>query len=332
MSIKNTIVGCVASLTLLTTGLVGGYVGTIMQQREAAAAAATVHYAELAERTEQIATDEAAALIADFAPTVDAASALVASSDGKATAESRDALQATIDRYTTVVTPLDDAPRIALPAGWTGTNPLDHRQAVRDAQKIATPAIADASKVVADEVAAWQVAEDARIAAEAEAARKAEEERAAAERRSNSNSGNGGGSSNSNGGGSNSGSSNGGGGGSSNSNAGGGGGFDPAAAVASAGCRFEWTDSGTSRGGGAPGAGCWVKLSTSLSGDRLYMTTWHEIAHGRLFSQSHACNAAQSAAGTEVSANWWTSKFKGFTVPQHGMPADTTGLNANCGW
>ena len=193
-----------------------------MQQREAAAAAATAHYREMAERTEQIATDEATKLIADFAPTVDAATALVASSDGKATAEARTALQETIDSYTLAVTPLDDAPRIALPAGWVETNPLDYRQSVRDAQEIATPAIADASKIVTDEVTAWQVTEDARIAAEAEAARKAEEERRAAEQHSNSgggnnnggsssNSGNGSGSSNGSSGGGNGGGSNGGG-------------------------------------------------------------------------------------------------------------------------
>lgn len=103
---------------------------------------------------------EAQATITDFQSTLDTATALVASSDGKASAESRAAL-------TSLVTEFEAKTDTHF------TNPAAYRDAAETAVVTGTSSIAAASQVVTDEVVAWQAAEDARIAAEQAAAEEA---------------------------------------------------------------------------------------------------------------------------------------------------------------
>lgn len=219
MSIKNTVISCIASLTLITTGMVGGMIGTQMerdQARAAAAAEAQVAVESTLIRALEVvdaqAQQEAQTAITQFQPTIDAATALVASSDGKASAEARNALNDLVTDYESQIASIEAKSLVFGSRTIEIVQPADpgaHAlSAVTSTIDEATPAIAAASKTVTDEVAAWQAEQD-RIAAE-EAARQAAEQQ-----RSNSGN-NGGGSSNSNGGGSSNGSSGGGNGGGSN--------------------------------------------------------------------------------------------------------------------
>lgn len=308
MSVASTITGVFTAVAITFGGISGGIVGQgVLAEQHAAQVAAWEAAIEADAARDAAAVVEFASADQTFrGNTISAASALIQSAQGKA---SEDAIQALRDAISLYVIPDDDPRGMALV------------QAQKRVERTAGVAIQRATEIVAAEVNAWQAAEDARIAAEAEAARQAEAQRSSSNSSSNNESSNTSSSSSST-------SSN------SSSSSSSSGGFDPQAAVQSAGCSFEWTDSGTSKGGGGPGGGCWVRISTSLSGDRLWMTVWHEIAHGRLFSQSSACNDAQKSVGIEASAQWWTSTFQGFTVPQYGYPSDdgVALLAANCGW
>ncbi len=316
MNLASKVAALLTAAMIGSCGISGGIVGQgVLAEQHAAQVAAWEAAIEADAARDATAFAEFASADATFRDnTIATASALVESSKGKA---SEGAIQALRDAISLHVIP-DDDPR--------GTALV---QAQKRAQHTSGVAIQTATETVAREITAWRAAEDARAAAEAEAARAAAEAEAArqaeAQRTSNGwSSDDTSGSSGTTTSGTDS----------PNTSASSGGGFDPQAAVESAGCTFEWTDSGTSKGGGGPGGGCWVRLSTSLGGDRLWMTTWHEVAHGRLFSQSSACNDAQKSVGIEESAQWWTSTFMGFTVPQHGYPSDASValLAANCGW
>ncbi len=132
---------------------------------------------------------EAQATVADFQPTLDTATALIASSDGKASAESRAAL-------TSLVTEFEAKTDTHF------TNPAAYRDAAETAVVTGTIAIAAASQVVTDEVAAWQAAEDARIAAEQSAAEEAARNSSGGGYRNNGGGGDSGGDGGSNSGGS----------------------------------------------------------------------------------------------------------------------------------
>ncbi len=153
------------------------------------------------------ATTTTAALIEGFQPTLDAATALHTSSDGKASAETRTLLNDAITSYTNVVAPQID-PRIFLDVEPTE---IERLAAVRTAVGVATAQLDSLTKKVTDEVTEWQAAEDARIEAERiaaeEAARQAEQERRNSSGSNDSGNRSSGGSSN-NGGSSNGGSSN----------------------------------------------------------------------------------------------------------------------------
>ena len=322
MNLAPTIAGIALATVITFGGISGGIVGQgVLAEQHAAQVAAWQANIEADAAREHAAFDRFVAADTSFrGNTISAASALIESAHGRASEASIQALRDAIDLY---IIP-DNDPR--------GTV-LIHAQA--RAERVAGPVIESAIETVAAEISAWQAAEDARVAAEAETARVAVEEAEAARQaeaqRSSSNPSSGNTSSNAS---SSSSSSDTASESNSSSSSSSSGGFDPQSAVQSAGCSFEWTDSGTSKGGGGPGGGCWVRISTSLSGDRLWMTVWHEIAHGRLFSQSAACNDAQKSVGIEVSANWWTNTYQGFTVPQYGYPnSDGVALlAANCGW
>lgn len=316
MSLASTITGIFVAAAITFGSVATGIVGQgVLAEQHAAQVAAWQAAIEADAARDAAAFAEFAAADASFRDnTIATARGLVESAQGKASETSIQVLSDAIDLYAIP----DDDPR--------GTALV---QAQKHAQHTSGVAIQTATETVAVEIDAWQAAEDARIAAEAEAARIAVEAEAArqaeVQRTSNGwSSDDASGSSGTTTSGTDS----------PNTSASSGGGFDPQSTVQNAGCSFEWTDSGTSKGGGGPGGGCWVRISISLSGDRLWMTTWHEIAHGRLFSQSSACNDAQKSVGIEESAQWWTSTFQGFTVPQYGYPnSDGVALlAANCGW
>lgn len=103
---------------------------------------------------------EAQTTIADFQPTLDTATTLVTDSDGKASAESRAVLSALVAEFETKTS-------------TSFINPAAYRDAAETAVGTGAIAIAAASQTVTDEVTAWQVAEDARIAAEQAAAEEA---------------------------------------------------------------------------------------------------------------------------------------------------------------
>lgn len=219
----NKLVSTAASVAILATGILGGVAGQAIAAQNVADLNARANVSKMISisltTTDYIAGVQARATLDAFASTGKAAAALVESSTGKASDASRAALSDLLTEYAVKV----DA------HSATGA---EARDTVTQIVAFADPAIASAVLVVADEVAAWQAAEDARIAAEQAAA----EEAARQASRSNGgsgNSGSSGGSSNDSGG---------------SSNLGGGGScVDRYAATAAAnGARFEIIDGNTS--------------------------------------------------------------------------------------
>lgn len=217
----NKLISTGASLVILGTGILGGIHGNAITAQNAADLTARENVSTLVAKTEAAGQSHAAAqgraTVEAFAPTIDTATALVASSDGKASPEARVALDALLDEVSTKI----DAHYA------TG---VEARDAATQIVAFATPEIAAASQTINDQVAAWEAAEAARIEAE----RIAAEEAARATSRSNG----GGGSYSGSNGGSNSGGGNSGGGGSCT---------DRYAATAAAnGARFVLVDGNTS--------------------------------------------------------------------------------------
>ena len=152
------------TLTLAGIAVLGGIQGNALAAQNLADLAAEQRVAaqmvQSAVLQDAYLAGEAQKAIADFQPTLDAATALVASSDGKASAESRAALTSLVTEFETKTT-------------QPFTNPAAYLDAAETAVVTGTSSIAAASQVVTDEVAAWQAAEDARIAAEVAAAEEA---------------------------------------------------------------------------------------------------------------------------------------------------------------
>lgn len=152
------------TLTLAGIAVLGGIQGNAIAAQNledlAAEQKVTAQMVDTAALQNAYLAGEAQKTLTDFQPTLDAATALVASSDGKASAEARVALAALVTEF--------EAKTAA-----SFTTPTAYRDAAETASVTGTSSIAAASQVVTDEVAAWQAAEDARIAAEAAAAEEA---------------------------------------------------------------------------------------------------------------------------------------------------------------
>lgn len=165
--LRTRLISTIASTALLATGIVGGIQGNVLADQNAAALTARENVASLVAQnlstTDYVAGTQARATLDAFAPTIEAATALVESSAGKASDASRAALSDLL-REIEVKT-----------AAHVATGAEFHETAAQIVAT-ATPAIEGASKVVNDEVAAWQAAEDARIEAERVAAEEAARE------------------------------------------------------------------------------------------------------------------------------------------------------------
>lgn len=210
------------SLVLTATAVLGGLHGNAMTSQALeeldARERVSTFIATAAADAQAHEAARARTALEGFQPTLDTAAALVTSSDGKASAESRAALQSILDE-------------VAVKTSARTETGVQFREIVDQSIATATPAIAAASELVTDEVNAWEAAEASRIEAERIAAEEAAREASPS---------NGSGDSGYSGGGSNGGSSN---------NGGGGGGSctDRYAATAAAnGARFEIIDGNTS--------------------------------------------------------------------------------------
>lgn len=152
------------TLTLAGIAVLGGIQGNALAAQNAADLKAeqrvTAQMVDARNLQNAYVAGEAQKTLADFQPTLDAATALVTESDGKASAESRAALANLVSEFETKV-------------AASFTTPVAYRDAAETATVTGATAIATASQVVTDEVAAWQAAEDARIAAEQAAAEEA---------------------------------------------------------------------------------------------------------------------------------------------------------------
>ena len=224
--LRTRLVSIIASTALLATGIAGGIHGGVLADQNATALTARENVATMVSQNlttvDYIAGTQARATLDAFAPTIEAATALVESSAGKASDASRAALQAILAEI-----------EVKTSAHFeTGS---EARETAAQIVATGTPALSAASQVVTDEVAAWQAAEDARVAAEKAAAEAAARENS---QRSNNGSRN---STGSSGGSSNNG-------GGSNGNSGGGGSCTDryAATAAANGARFEIIDGNTS--------------------------------------------------------------------------------------
>lgn len=291
------LISTAASVVLLATGIVGGYAGNVLADQNAAALSArenvSTMIAQNLSAVDYLAGTQAAAMLDGFASVTDTASALVASSDGKASQDSRDSLQAILDE-------------IAVKVAAHVETGAEARDTAAQIVATGTPAIEAASKVVTDEVTAWE-AEQARIAAEKAAAEAAAQaEREAAQRSSGGYS-----HSNSNGGGSSGGSSN------NNNNGGGNSGGGScidryAAEAAAAGWGFRVIDGNTSywrSGEVLMGSG-----PANACADQVF---WHEMAHGYTGGTMRAMCAYTSrdlGGDIETWAQAWTQTRYGWSA------------------
>lgn len=319
--LSHRLISTATSTVLLLTGIAGGYAGNVLAERNAAALNARENVATMVAQhniaVDYLAGTQARAILADFASVTDTASALVASSDGKASQDSRNALQAILDEIKVKV------------AARTETG-AEARDIAEQIVATGTPAIEASSKVISDEVAAWEQAEAERIAAEQAAAEAAAQAEREASQRSS------GGYSNSNGnnsgGGSSGGSSNGGGG-----NSGGGG--DRAE---------QWRQIAAGQGINCfsviPGStsyyssGC-IQIGQNPLNANAERVLWHEIAHhytAGLHSYTVACTklARELGGDIEVWAQAWTQVNLGWSMPQYPAASQSfiDGMrNAGCG-
>lgn len=304
LSLTHRIAATTVALAIPLAGVVGGIVGTDIEQRQTAAI--NVHNfvadAIIASET-QLSYDagvQARAADAEFQPVLDQALALVESSAGKASDASRAALSGAVSAYV---------------SGYRDVTFSDGRDALsaqQAAQDVASAEIASATQLVNDEVAAWQAAEDARIAAEQAAAEEATRQ-SESNGSSSSTSGNGDGGSSSDGGGDL---------------------YSYARELAAqhgVGISFRSGSVSTVSNGSVV-----LAEAAMTSRDRVRVTFLHEYAHiitsdvvwGA--SDRQACIRATNSAGTEGTAQWITSRKFGFTVDQYPIP-DLAALDAACG-
>lgn len=283
-------ISTIASATLLLTGIVGGYAGNVIAEQNADALTARENVATMIAQNltavDHLAGTQATAILADFASVTDVASALVASSDGKASQDARNALQEILDE-------------IKIKTSAHVETGAEARDTAEQIVAFGTPAIEAASKVVTDEVAAWE-AEKAAAEAAAQAEREAAQRSSGGSSNSNSNSGgSSGGSSNNN--------NNGGG------NSGGGSCIDRyAAEAAAAGWGFRVIDGNTSywrSGEVLMGSG-----PANACADQVF---WHEMAHGYTGGTMRAMCAYTSrdlGGDIETWAQAWTQTRYGWSA------------------
>ena len=308
LSLTHRIAATVVALAIPLTGVVGGIVGSDIEQRQQAAINVHNVVTDMVTASEVRLSYDAGvksrAADTAFQPALDQALALVESSAGKASDASRAALSGAVSAYV---------------SGYRDVTFSDGREALTAqtaAQETAQSAIDAATQTVNAEVAAWQAAEDARIAEEAAAA-----ERAAEEARKSSSSG---ATDRSNSGGSSGGSTNGGGGDL----------YDYARELAAqygVGISFRGGSVSTVSGGGII-----LAEAAMTSRDRVRTTFLHELAHALTSDivwsapDRQACIKATNAVGVEQTAQWITSRKFGFTVAQYPVP-DLAALDAACG-
>lgn len=309
MSLSTRLISTAASATLLLTGIVGGYAGNVIAEQNAAALTARENVATMIAQNlsavDYLAGTQATAILADFASVTDVASALVASSDGKASQDARNALQAILDE-------------IKIKTSAHVETGAEARDTAAQIVATGTPAIEAASKVVTDEVAAWE-AEKAAAEAAAQAEREAAQRSSGGSSNSNSNSGgSSGGSSNNN--------NNGGG------NSGGGSCIDRyAAEAAAAGWGFRVIDGNTSywRSGE-------VLMGSGPANACAAQVFWHEMAHGYTGGTMRAMCAYTSrdlGGDIETWAQAWTQTRYGWSAGAY-APASQSYIdgmrNAGC--
>lgn len=304
------LISATVSTVLLATGVLGGVAGNAVTAQNLDDLAARENVTTIVEQnlstTDYIAGTQARATLDAFAPAIEAAAALVESSAGKASDAARAALS-------------DLLSEIEVKTAAHVETGAEAREAATQIVATGTPALAAASQTVNDEVAAWQAAEDARIAAE-----KAAAEEAAAREVERSYGGDSGYSPNSNGG-SNGGSSNGGG--------------DRAeqwrqiAAGQGIDC-FSVIPGGTSY----YSSGC-IQIGQNPLNANSERVLWHEIAHhytAGLHSYTVACTrlARELGGDIEVWAQAWTQVNLGWSMPQYPSASQSfiDGMrNAGCG-
>lgn len=318
MSLSTRLISTAASAALLVTGIVGGYAGNLLAEENAAALTAQENVATMIAQNlsavDYLAGTQARATLAEFASVTDAASALVASSDTKASQDSRNALQAILDEIKVKV------------AAHVETG-AEARDAAEQIVATGSRAIAAASKVVSDEIAAWE-AEQARIAAEKAAAEAAAQaEREAAQRPSgysNSNSNNGGGSNS----GSSGGSSNGGGGDNSSSGRAWAEGIVYSIAPNVSQIVWDYTPLGGSYGGMHKSGAIYLSNSVADGSGYAYSILVHEATHAG--PQRGSCNATWQGhfgGDAERFAQAYTVAHFGTSVAAYAYPTQAD-LNA----
>ncbi|MBG9885509.1 hypothetical protein ABE10_02675 [Bacillus toyonensis] len=168
LSLTHRIAATTVALMIPLSGVVGGIVGSDIAQRQTAAINVHNFVTDMVTASEVRLSYDAGvksrAADTAFQPALDQALALVESSVGKASDASRTALSEAVSTYV---------------SEYRDVSFQDGREALTAqtaAQETAQSAIDAATQTVNAEVAAWQAAEDARIAEEAAAAERAAEE------------------------------------------------------------------------------------------------------------------------------------------------------------